>query len=185
MFTLNAVTKLIIPDPNKLLIPEFKLIWDNDKSNDKKLALEELSYIYYISDFKSPYVNAYPSGKLEEIVKEAFISNVKWKPSKDIQKAITKYKELQETKTIKLFQAADKAIDNLIKYFDEIKLEEIEDDKRHDIAAKVMNNLKQVAPVSSAIEEARKKVEKELSVKESSIRGKGTLKSRELPKNRR
>lgn len=185
MFTLNSSTKLIIPSPNKLLIKEFKAIWNKDKTKDKHVALEELSFIYYVSDFKSPYVNGYSSGDLYKIVQESFISDKKWKVTKDIKDAIAKYKELQETKTIKLFKAADRAIDNLINYFDGVKLEDIDEDKRHDIAAKIMNNLQKVAPVASAIEETRKKVEKELLVKESSIKGKGILKSRELPRNKR
>jgi len=185
MFTLNSSTKLIIPDPNKMQIAAFKALWDKDKTNDKKYALENLSYIYYICDFKSPYVNAYPSGELEKRVQKEFITKKGWKEDKYIKAAISKYKELQETKTLKLFQAAERAVDNLIKYFDEVKLEDIGDERKHEIAGKVMTNLSKVAPLATALEEARKKVEKELNIKESAIRGKGTLRSRELPKNRR
>lgn len=196
MFTLNSSTKLIIPDPNKLMITEFKKIWDLDKTKDKKNALENLSYIYYVSDFKSPYVNAYSPEDLPSIVKEAFISQKNWKVTKNIEDGIKAYKELQKTKTIKLFEAADRAVNNLIKYFDTVDLSErvitdeegneTTDDKVHDIAAKVMSNLQKIGPVATAIEEARKRVEKELAVKDtSSVRGKGILKSRELPKNKR
>ena len=75
--------------------------------------------------------------------------------------------------------------DQLVKLFDDIKLESIDEDRKHDIATKIMNNLQKVAPVATALEEARKKVEKELNIKESAIRGKGTLRSRELPRNKR
>lgn len=193
MFTLNSSTKLIVPDPNKITIPEFRVLWERDKTKDKRNALEDLSFVYYVSDFKSPYVNGYSSTDLIEVVKKSFISQKGWKIETNINNAIKAYKILQETKTIKLFRAADNAIDKLIGYFDSVDLTGTEDeegnmimdDKVHDIAAKVMNNLQKVAPVANALEEARKKVEKELSVKENSIRGKGILKSRELPKNRR
>lgn len=190
MFTLNSSTKLIVPDPNKLLIPEFEKIWSRDKTKDKRNALENLSYIYYLCDFKSPYANAYSPEDLPVVVRESFITQKNWRVSKEIQAGIDAYKKLQDTKTIKLFKAADKAIDNLITYFDSVDLSKVgiddeNPDKVHDVAAKVMGNIQKVGPVATALEEARKRVEKELTIKGNSIKGKGTLRSRELPRNKR
>ena len=45
----------VIVHPEALLIQSFKLLWDRDKSKDKARALKELAYVYFMTDFKSPY----------------------------------------------------------------------------------------------------------------------------------
>lgn len=192
MFAIDNKTGLIIPNPNKLIIPEFKKIWERDKSKSKSTALAELSYVYFICDFKSPYLNSYIGEELKSTVKGAFITSKTWKEDKVIKEAIAKYNRLQETKTIKLFRASEKALDELTAYFDTISLKDetvngvvVVDPKKHDKAAKLMSNLQKVAATAASIEEARKKVEKDVSLKDNKLRGKGTIKSREMPKSRR
>ena len=48
----------VIVSPEALLIPEFEEIYKRDKSKDKAKAIKELSYIYFISDYKSPYISS-------------------------------------------------------------------------------------------------------------------------------
>ena len=47
----------ILPTPETLLIKEFENIWNRDKTKTKDIALKELAYIYFISDYKSIYNN--------------------------------------------------------------------------------------------------------------------------------
>ena len=54
LFDLRDFTVTI--SPKALMVPEFKALWDRDKSNNKSTALSELAYVYYLSDFKSPYL---------------------------------------------------------------------------------------------------------------------------------
>ena len=45
----------VVVDPELKLVPEFKSILTRDRSVEKKQAMRELSYIYFVYDHKSPY----------------------------------------------------------------------------------------------------------------------------------
>jgi hypothetical protein len=46
----------VIMNPTILWIPEFKEIWDRDKTKHKVRAVKEISYIVFLYSFKSPYL---------------------------------------------------------------------------------------------------------------------------------
>ena len=58
-----------------LLIPELKVIWDADKTKDKSKAVTKLSYIYFLCDFKSPYVLSVPPESLKSTVGRDFMED--------------------------------------------------------------------------------------------------------------
>ncbi len=83
------------------LIPEFKelLIRDkgkngNDRSS-KSTCYKEFKYIYFVADYKSPYVD-YPDKD--------------WKVDNSIKLAIDKYKFLQETPSIKILNSLQRGL---------------------------------------------------------------------------
>lgn len=83
-------------------IPEFKLLFDRDKGckqdvtgKHKLLACSEMKYIYYHKDPRSEYYNA-PISMSGQILKELSGVPDNWKEDKDFEKAIEKYKELQQ-----------------------------------------------------------------------------------------
>ena len=58
MKLLDLKNSRVVISPEALLIPEFQKIWEKDKSKDKEKALKELSYVYFICDYKSHYLTS-------------------------------------------------------------------------------------------------------------------------------
>lgn len=108
----------VIIDPNILVIPEFKKIWDSDKTKTKDTAYKALSYVYFMADFESPYGNG-PSQQRHNTIVDDFIREKDWKPTKDIEAAISKYKALTETPAMRLVYATREALDKMCIYIRE------------------------------------------------------------------
>jgi len=184
MFDINSNNNIIIKEPGVLLIKEFKDIWNGDKSKDKSYALKVFAYIYFKSDFKSPYRNSRTQEELPDILKQDLNLPKDFKETKDIFLAEEKYIDLQTTKSLKMILSAEKALDQITKYFNDFDITKVidEDDKASAIS-KLMSNLKQVDEVATKLESVKDKIAKEMENKKLS--GSKILTSRELPKNKR
>ena len=66
-------------EPEAIMLAPFKAIWDRDKRKDKSMAMQELAYIYFMSDPRSDYQYLVD----EEVRKEEVIKGLgmptKWK----------------------------------------------------------------------------------------------------------
>ena len=102
--------------PKALMVPEFKALWDRDKSNSKGTALSELAYVYYLSDFKSPYLLSLDISIVEYTVAKDFMKDESYKPDKVIKEAINKYKSLQETPSMRLLKSSLVTVSKLTDY---------------------------------------------------------------------
>lgn len=112
MFTIiNNIPRIT---PEGLFIPEMRAIWDEDKSQDKHKATQELIYIYHMSEPKSVYAKLDASMREQTIIDD-YIADKKWKPSKEVTDAIEKYKKLIETPITRAFQSISIALDKLNK----------------------------------------------------------------------
>lgn len=148
-----------------LLIPEFKALYDRDKTKDKSKAFKEMCYLYFTCDYKSLYL-AYDIDMREEMIRKDYLDNdQKWKPDKLVQEAIKKYRELQNTPTMRFLQDNISAMESMGKYFREIDWEKTDDNGKaiYDIT-KVSNAVKQAGGIIDNIEKLREKVAKEQSV---------------------
>ncbi len=153
-----------------LLIPEFKKIWDSDKSKDKTTAYKQFCYIYFMTDHKSLY-NSYDTETKEEIVKRDYIGDEKWKPTKEVLAAITKYQEFQNTPTMKFLDANKNAMNSLTKYFNEIDWNELDESGKPKYKVKeVTSAVKDAGGIIDNIDKLIEKVAKEQSLG-SKVRG--------------
>jgi hypothetical protein len=89
----------VVFNPTALMIPEFKKVWERDKSDKKEKAKKDLSYVFYMCDYSSVYI-AYPKDIRVIKVNEDFMGISDYKPDEDIGKAMNKYMELQKTPAI-------------------------------------------------------------------------------------
>lgn len=89
----------VVVDQELKLIPEFKALLTRDRSADKKSALKEFSYIYFVHDHKSPYY-IYPDEERRLRVSRDTGLGEDYTPDKKVCDAITKYLELSKTPTI-------------------------------------------------------------------------------------
>ena len=150
-----------------LVVPEFKELWDRDKSKTKERAYKELSYAYFMADYKSPY-NVYPEDQREEAILKDFIRDAEWKPDDLVKQAVNRYIEFQDTPTLRLVRAARKAVEKLIIFFET----EGTDHKSF------TSNLKELGNITKSLDMLEEKTKKE-QTSEERIRGGGEIKTRE------
>lgn len=156
-------------DPSLIPIPEFQQLWERDTSRTKSQAYKELAYVYFKADYKSPYL-AYPEDQRSKQIAKDFMKDEKWKEDSLVKEAVKKYQQFQETPSTRMLQAARKAQERVIKYFETGKC---------DVDIKeLMGVLDKIGKAVESIDKIEEKVKKETSNAER-IRGGGEIKSRE------
>ena len=119
--------KVIIP-PSSLTIPELKNLWDRDKKKSKQTAYMELTYVYHMSDPKSEYADFSAEHK-ESTITADIIKEDGWKPDEVVQEAITKYKKLLETASLRFLNSQEAFLDKVTTRTNDLETEDLEDDK--------------------------------------------------------
>lgn len=111
----NLKDNKVIVDPNVLAIPEFKKLWDRDRSKEKDNATQELSYVYFMEDFQSPY-GIVPEHLRETMVKEDFLKDKNYVIDDLVKEAMEKYRLLSETPTMRLVRSTRSLINRMSDY---------------------------------------------------------------------
>jgi hypothetical protein len=110
-------------EPEIISVSEFKVIWDEDKTKDKSKAYNIFRWIFYMGDAASPYSNYPEAQKLEYINLDCFKTK-EFTPSKQVLKALDKYKELSETSIQRLYKAVKHKIDDISEYLTNTDIDE-------------------------------------------------------------
>lgn len=119
MFELAEGTVKI--NPEHLAIPAFKVIYDRDKSVKKEQSFKELSYIFFMADYKSPLFS-YPDKKKSEAVLD-LLKDKDFVPDDKVLSALDVYKGLIETSEMKLLQAWEGKVHDLAAWIKEVTLD--------------------------------------------------------------
>ena len=93
----------------------------------KSLQPEELSFVYFMVDHKSPFSVYDWDQRIIEVKNSIFGEKKKWKPSVKVLNACDKYDKLIETSAVRLLKAAKESIVKLEKYFRDIDLTMMDD----------------------------------------------------------
>ena len=140
-----------IPSAYALKIKEFK-----------SLTGEELAFVYFMVDHRSPFAVYEWDQRLDEIKNSIFGAEKKWKPSTKVLTACTKYEQLIETSAVKLLKAAKESVVKLEKYFRDIDLTLVDDNGRPIFHAKdLINNLEKMGKVVDGLTRLEDIVKKE------------------------
>ena len=107
----------VIISPELRIVPQFKKIITRDKDRYKRLALLELAYIYFMYDYKSPYMNISEVDRHAQIVKHLKLPEG-WSIDNDLKEAVNQYLEFQETPSIKALKSTRNALLNASKVID-------------------------------------------------------------------
>ena len=157
----DLVDYRIVVTPEILNIPEFKKLWEADRSKIKEKAFKEFEFIYYVEDFNSPY-SVYEYDERVKRLKEDHIKDSKWVISKDLQKAIDKYKELNETPLLGLLRDSYDLIQKLRAYFRRVNFDLLDDDGKPVYSAKdAMANLGKLKDVITSVKSLEHLVKQE------------------------
>lgn len=153
-----------------LLLKPFKEIWQRDKSKNKDKALQELGYIYFMSDPRSDYQYLVDEEERSKSIKEGEGIPDNWNPDKVVLDAITFYKSFKPTSAL-LLEDTRFAVDKLRKLLREIDLTQT-DDKGKPIYTlnTITATIKQIPSLVKDLDEAEKTLSKEI-MESSKVRG--------------
>jgi len=119
--------KIVIPNPETLLIPPFKEIWERDTDKRKETALQELTYIEFMSSFKksNPFKD-YPEDRKSNMIIASVIKIDDWKPDRLVIEGIKKIQELQTngSATFSYYLSAKNAAEKLQNFFNNFDMDE-------------------------------------------------------------
>jgi hypothetical protein len=162
----------VVLDPNVLYIPEFKKLWDRDKTEGHDIATKEIAYITYLCSFSSrnPY-NVYAEKDKEKKVRKDTIGKIGREPDKEVNDALKRYREYQSTPTTRLLEGAFIAADVLAEYF--------KNAADHG-ATEVMRNLKELGNTVKSLYSLKEQVQKE-QLESQEVRGGSEIGMYELP----
>lgn len=160
-------------NPDILAIPAFEEIWKADKTKLKAKAMKEITYIYMMADFNSPYA-VFPVLKREPEVRKDILGSKDAKIEKRVVEGIKKYKSFQETPSMYLLEKTKTAIYKMADYFETVDFNQFDDTGRPVYSAKdVAANLEKIGKIIESYDKVEEKVKKEVK-SESRIRGGGT-----------
>ena len=174
----DIVSGEVVIDPSRLLIPEFKKLWQRDKSKSKTKAMKELSYIVFKFDLSvdNPY-RGYSEYERDEVLKRDIFNNLNWHPDKDILAAIAKFQELMETTNVRVLLAAKQAAEELAKWFRGVKASDAEFS-----VAELSRSLKEVGSIIKSLAQLEDMVKKE-QLDKTITRGGSDIGMYEIPRD--
>lgn len=124
--------------PQALALKSYKVLWDRDKTKDKEVAINELSFIFFACDYKSDYADILDDvDRWEEIQKELTLPKG-WYVDEEIIAAMNFYLKRRDGIVMQLFKAAKVLITKIVDFANVVDLNE-RDDK-----GKPIHNIKQI-----------------------------------------
>ena len=161
--------KLHISEEAFVLKP-FKEIWNRDKTKNKDKALQELGYIYFMSDPRSDYQYIVDEEDRAKAIKEGEGIDSKWKPDNKVIEAMKFYKTFKPVSAL-LLEDTRVAVDKLRQLLRNIDLTEV-DDKGKPIYTlnTITATIKQIPSLVKDLDEAEKAIAKEI-MESDKVRG--------------
>ena len=163
MKVFDIVSGEVVVDPSRLLIPEFKKLWQRDKSKDKRNVIKELAYITFLFDLSAdnPY-RGYTEYERGSVLKKDLFDDVNWEPDEGITDAITKFKKLMETTNTRVLLGAKKAAEELAKWFEQIDFSLVDAYGKPVFSARELSsNLKEVGNIVKSLGQLEEMVRQE------------------------
>lgn len=160
--------KAILITADLVLIDEFKKLIQRDKDRSDR----EFTYIYLAICWKSPYANYSEQERHQAALKDAHITEEEWNDP-DFRAACRKYRSLQESnRYVRLLQSAELVTDKIIDYFNNIDLEERDEQsgKYVNKVSDIQKAMKEAADQIETLKQIEALVKKELT-EQSQIRG--------------
>jgi hypothetical protein len=122
LFILNE-QQLPVPNPEILTISVFRQLVERDKSKVKDISVKELAYIFWESNYQSPFRN-YDIDKIRlDSIKKDVNLDEEWNPDDLVLQGVSKYKELQQTPSMEFLEAAEIGLKQLRNYIRDTKLD--------------------------------------------------------------
>lgn len=145
-----------------LLIKEFAALWDRERNkmkgdangNRRKKAKKELAFIKLCFDWKSPYAEFEEQERFKMCIEDTGLKKEDFN-DKVFKAACRKYIEIQESPiAIRLIKSAQKTVEQLIIYFNNLDLTERDPETNKPIF-KARDVIKEISSVSEIFQELK------------------------------
>lgn len=155
--------------PEALMLKPFKTLWTRDKTRNKEKAMMEFAYIYFWADPRSEYQYIIDDDDRNKAVKEGLGLPAKWKPDKDVQKALDLYASFTTTAAL-LLQDTRYAVDKLRQLLRDIDLNaKDKNDKPIYTLNTITATIKQVPSLVRDLDNAEKYLNEQLKESEGAV----------------
>lgn len=172
MEILELVNNNLVISPVAIDLTFFNTLWVRDKSKDKSKAIQDIKYIFYSVNFKSPFFK-FPPNQREGLIKSDIIGMKNYKPDEEVNRSLEAYKQyyIKTYPTISLFESVLLALDNMQKFFKGLDYEEF---TATDIV-RIQDSVIRMPKLQEAVQAAYDNCKKEQS---TSIRARGDYKAK-------
>lgn len=146
-----------------LLVKPIRLLYNKDRSKSKEQFIKQMSYLYFYADPRSSY-NYITNDKERSkaiIAQEGLPKD--FKPSEELEKAISIYRQLTTTTSLLLLQDTRIAVDKVRDFLRNVDLNLL-DDKGKPVYTinSITATIKQIPQLAKDLAEAEKLVTKEI-----------------------
>lgn len=179
-FLFTVEDKSVRPNTETLLISPFKEIWERDETPQKMTAIDELTYIEFMTSNKksNPYKGYSESLRHGKVKQDIFGQDSYWQPDDLVKAGIKKMEEFhtQASSSYGFLQDAKFAADKLRGFFREFDMNAVNLKTGAPIykPKDITNALKDTDDVVTKLDKLEKKVEEELFDKVVTKAGKET-----------
>jgi hypothetical protein len=153
----------VVLNSQTLGVPSFKVLWERDKTKDKKRAENEITYITFLCDttLDNPY-RGYSEYERDRVLKRTIFKREDWVGDSLVEDAITEFKALQKTATSRLYEESLSAVDKLSGYFRKIDFDKTDDDGKPIYSAKELaQNLSAIGNIVRSLKQLEQIVRQE------------------------
>lgn len=162
--------------PQALMLKPFKEIWLNDKSKDKTKAIQELSYIYFMSDDRSDYMYVLDLYERHEYVLRDLMMDPQWIKPQYIDEAMEFYVEASTTTSTQMLKSTRGVIEKISKFLDDIDVNERDKNNKpmFDIG-KIVASVEKIPKLVKALNEIEQEIVKEKELKSQGSKNGGVF----------
>jgi hypothetical protein len=162
--------------PQALMLKPFKEIWLNDKSKDKEKAVQELSYVFYMSDDRSDYMYVLDLEERHEFVLRDLMMDPNWIKPLYIDEAMEFYVEASTTTSTQMLKSTRGVIEKISKFLDDIDVNERDKNNKpmFDIG-KIVASVEKIPKLVKALNEIEQEIVKEKELKSQGSKNGGVF----------
>lgn len=153
--------------PESLIVPEFKTIWESDKSKDKQTATNKIAYVVFYANLsnKNPYKNYSEADRKTMLSKD-----LKVEEDSLILAAIDKYKILTTTRYKRVVTAALDSTDKITEYYKQISSTDADFD-----ITEYLNSLDKLTKGVKSLRDLEKQLEIDDAESDTKVRAGGEI----------
>ena len=161
----------VVPTEECFMIKPLRELFNEDTSTDKELFMQQISYLYFMVDPRSPYMDILDTEDREEKVKIDCGLDANFTPSEKLGDSMKYYKDITTTTSMKVLNSMRTSIIKIWDYRDNIDLyaEDKQGKPKYNID-KIISAIDKAPQLAKRLQETEKLVAQEIT-ETSRVRG--------------